>query len=141
MTRLGNSGARNLAETPTTFAAVPRFTVLIPPLIFDPVVSDHREATRQGDSARLQLPVASRNMQSRTCLQAVAADRVRHASLEERVPAAGNQRAARQLVGQSAALDQVSRHYHRREKCREFWQITLVPEICLGLCPACQDSL
>lgn len=46
-------------------------------------------------------------MQGSTCVQKMAANRVRHAIMETRISATGNQWIAREFFGQSAALDQV----------------------------------
>lgn len=47
-------------------------------------------------------------MQGCSRLQTLAADRVRHAPLEARVPKAGDKRASRELSGKFAAVDQVT---------------------------------
>lgn len=68
---------------------------------------DDRETAGQGVAERLQLSVPPWDMQSGTCVQEMAANRVRHATVEARIPSAGGQRIARELAGQSAAFDQV----------------------------------
>lgn len=47
-------------------------------------------------------------MRDGTCVQEMAANRVRHPIMEACIPTAGNQWAAREFFGQPAALDQAS---------------------------------
>ena len=46
-------------------------------------------------------------MRDGTCVQEMAANRVRHTAMEARIPTAGNQWTAREFFGQAAAFDQV----------------------------------
>ena len=46
-------------------------------------------------------------MQDGTCVQEMAANRVRHAIMEARISTAGDQWTAREFFGQFAPLDQV----------------------------------
>lgn len=80
--------------------------------------ADDREAAGQSAAEHLQLSVPSRDMSGRSCLQTLAAGRVRHASLEARVAEARNKRTSRKLFGELAAFNQVTRgHGATRDSC------------------------
>lgn len=63
-------------------------------------------------------------MQGSTCVQKMAANRVRHAIMETRISATGNQWTAREFFGQSAALDQVVDTFSVQR-----WQVTFASEV------------